>query len=73
MRACDFKEGDLVLYIPLHAKGDHMHVDCERGMVSSTNESWVFVRYWTPGLEKWSELGKATDPAQLRKLERERP
>lgn len=71
MKSSEFKEGEWVLFIPPQAKGDHRHADCLRGLVGSTNDTWVFVRYWTPGLEKWAELGVATDPAQLIKLARE--
>lgn len=41
----DFQPGDRVLYVPNHAHGDKQHPDCERGVVSSTNEVNVFVRY----------------------------
>ncbi len=41
----DFKKGQKVLYIPLHAYGNETHSDCEKGVVSSTNECFVFVKY----------------------------
>lgn len=41
----DFHEGEHVLYVPNHAHGDRKHPDCERGVVTSTNEVNVFVRY----------------------------
>lgn len=45
MKAEDFQPGENVLYVPLHAKGDTSHKDCERGVVVLTNELYVFVRY----------------------------
>lgn len=44
-RASDFQPGERVLYVPYHAQGDTSHPDCERGVVSSTNNLYVFVRY----------------------------
>lgn len=41
----DFRAGERVLYVPNHASGDTKHPDCERGVVTSTNEVNVFVRY----------------------------
>ncbi len=41
----DFKKGDLVRYIPHHAKGDSGHKDCQNGVVSSINDKFVFVKY----------------------------
>jgi len=41
----DFKHGDKVRYIPNHANGDVTHQDCQDGIVSSTNEHYVFVKY----------------------------
>ncbi len=41
----DFKHGDKVRYVPNHANGDAQHVDCQDGIVSSTNEKFVFVKY----------------------------
>jgi hypothetical protein len=41
----DFRSGDRVLYVPMHAHGDTKHPDCERGVVTSTNSVNVFVRY----------------------------
>lgn len=45
MKLTDFKKGDLVRYIPFHANGDPKHKNCENGVVSSTNDEWVFVKY----------------------------
>lgn len=70
MKPEDFKKGQLVIYIPGHANGDHQHLDCQRGVVSSTNESWVFVKYnnamciMTTGDESYTAA--ATDPDDLR-------
>ncbi|KKN07677.1 hypothetical protein LCGC14_1064500 [marine sediment metagenome] len=41
----DFKHGDTVRYIPNHANGDAQHPACQNGVVSSTNDNWVFVKY----------------------------
>lgn len=41
----DFKHGDRVRYIPNRAAGDIRHADCQDGVVSSTNEKFVFVKY----------------------------
>ncbi len=41
----DFQHGDRVRYMPNHVKNDVHHPDCEDGVVSSTNEHWVFVKY----------------------------
>ncbi len=46
--ADDYKHGDLVRYIPNHANGDATHPDCQNGVVSSTNEHFVFVKYDCP-------------------------
>lgn len=37
--------GRSVIYVPLHAKGDLSHPDCEYGTITSFNERVVFVRY----------------------------
>jgi len=38
-------EGMHVLYVPTHAHGDLTHTDVERGVVTSKNEHYVFVRF----------------------------
>ena len=45
MKTEDFKHGDKVRYVPNHADGDIRHADCQDGVVSSTNEMFVFVKY----------------------------
>lgn len=45
MKTSDFKHGDLVTYIPHHACGNKNHPDCEHGVVSSKNDTFVFVKY----------------------------
>ena len=45
MTNTDFKKGDKVRYVPNHANGDTLHPDCENGVVSTTNEKFVFVKY----------------------------
>ena len=44
MKTSDFKKGDKVIYIPNHANGPN-HNDCKRGVVSSINDTYVFVKY----------------------------
>ncbi len=61
-RARDFSPGDRVLYVPHHANGDTTHADCERGVVTSTNEVNVFVRYGA-GIHS-----QATSPEDLQKV-----
>ncbi len=67
MNTSDFHPGDRVLYVPNHAHGDAKHPDCERGIVSSTNEVNVFVRYFrkdgSPGT-----TAQATYPDDLIKV-----
>jgi hypothetical protein len=58
----DFHPGDRVLYVPNHAHGDKTHPDCERGVVSSTNQTYVFVVY------QGRFQGQATRPTDLVKL-----
>lgn len=41
----DFFKDDAVIYVPSHANGDRKHPDCERGVVTSRNDLFVFVRY----------------------------
>jgi hypothetical protein len=40
-----FRQGDRVAYIPSHAEGDMNSPDIERGVVSSTNATFVFVKF----------------------------
>lgn len=39
------KVGNIVTYVPSHAKGDRSHKDCERGKIKSWNDGGVFVDY----------------------------
>ena len=41
----DFRHGMRVLYVPYHARGYEKHPDCQRGVVSSVGEKYVFVKY----------------------------
>ncbi len=69
MEIMDFKKGDKVRYIPLHARGNSKHPDCENGIVSSTNDKCVFVKYdnnmciMVTGDEPYTS--QATDPEDL--------
>jgi hypothetical protein len=60
----EFAEGDRVIYVPAHANGDAKHPDCERGIVSSTNDVNVFVRYFNKRGDL-SHGGQATRPDDL--------
>jgi hypothetical protein len=70
MKTTDFKKGDRVLYIPHHAQENQEHPDCEQGVVSSINDTYVFVKYdnsmctMITGDEPYTAA--ATDPNQLR-------
>lgn len=58
-----------VRYIPAHANGYPNHKDCEDGVVSSTNDRFVFVKYdnavqkMITGNEPYTS--QATDPKDL--------
>jgi hypothetical protein len=57
-----FKPGTLVLYIPHHAHGDHNHVDCEKGIVSSKHCDrgiTIFVRFATYAWEQHPKVADA--------------
>lgn len=45
MELSEFKKGMRVRYVPSHAYRDFRHKDCQNGVVSSTNEKFVFVKY----------------------------
>ena len=81
MKTSDFKKGDKVEYTRTHlpdlyfkflARGDQEHKDCENGVVSSTNNLFVFVKYdnaiciMTTGDELYTS--QATAPEDLIKL-----
>lgn len=51
--ADDFKVGDKVLYVPVHAQGDKTHEACEHGTVTRVPQplkDTVFVRYDKDGI-----------------------
>jgi len=62
MKDSVFYEGEHVRYIPGHAHGDICHADCENGIVTSTNEKYVFVRYGN------KVASQATSPGDLRPI-----
>lgn len=45
MTHTEFREGDVVKYLPQHVYGDAGHPDCERGVVTSTYGDYVRVRF----------------------------
>jgi len=69
IKSTDFKKGDQVLYVPYHAHGNRQHKDCQKGVVSSTNDENVFVKYnnlmciMTTGDEPYT--AQATRPEDL--------
>lgn len=65
MKTDNFKQGDSVIYLPRHAKGDLEHKDRENGIVSNVNDRFVFVKYSRPGCDIESMTAKATDPDDL--------
>lgn len=50
MTVKDFKKGDRVKYIPLHVRNDKNNPNVETGVVSSTNDTYVFVKYDRRGM-----------------------
>jgi hypothetical protein len=44
------KPGDRVIYVPSHAEGNLNHRDAERGVISSFNDTYVFVKYIRQGI-----------------------
>jgi hypothetical protein len=66
----DFRHGMHVLYVPNHAGGDIKHPDCQRGIVSSIRDHYVFVKYdcaacmMITGDEPYT--AQATNPDNLR-------
>jgi len=61
MELSEFKPGERVVYVPYHADGDRSHPDCERGVVTSINDHYVFVQF-KPGA-----VSQACKPDQLQK------
>ncbi len=57
-RVCDFEAGEHVRWVPEHANGNVNHPDCENGIVTSTNDKYVFVRFT-------GSTSQACNPAQL--------
>ena len=49
-----------VVYVPNHANGDQQHPDCEHGVVTSKNDTFVFVKF-----KPWHEYGQACRPDDL--------
>lgn len=58
---CEFRPGDRVRFVPLHALEDVDHEDCQDGWVSSQNGVFVFVRFS-------GDTSHACDPTRLIKL-----
>jgi len=40
------QRGTQIIYVPMHAKGDVTHKDCEMGFVDYVRGGLVFCRYW---------------------------
>lgn len=65
----DFIKGKRVRYVPRHVEGDVSSSQCQDGVVSSTNDKQVFVKY--DNLETLMKTGdepftaQATDPNDL--------
>lgn len=71
MRTDNFKRGDQIIYVPLHAHGDKHHADSESGFVTSVNDMFVFCRFWRKGHEglelRTVANSEAVDPDDLLK------
>lgn len=63
MRPADFKPGMFVRYVPYHAHDDLNHPDCELGVVTSSNDTYVFVRL---GLHNHSQACKADQLVEVK-------
>lgn len=60
----DFKEGHSVVYVPKNKQANMTHDDCVAGVVSSVNDTFVFVKYY----DKRGQLettAQATSPEDL--------
>ena len=64
LEATDFVQGEQVLYVPSHAKGNMDHQDCEIGIVSSSNGLVVYVKYYQIKGDgrRWPPIYKGTEP-----------
>lgn len=74
MRIEEATPGTQVIYVPMHAKGDVNHPDCEEGFITSHNEHYVFCRFWSkyPGREnelRTTTCSEAVSPERLIKKE----
>lgn len=63
----DFKPLERVAYIPNHAHGNINHPDTIWGYVSSTNSSFVFVKFdrYLQGAQTWNITAQACKPTDL--------
>lgn len=50
--------GSWATYVPYHANGNTGHPDCQRGIITSKNDRYIFVRFKGP-------QGEACLPDQL--------
>jgi hypothetical protein len=48
----EFEPNTPVLYVPYHANGNKKHKDVERGIVTGSNEEYVFVRFENDNISK---------------------
>jgi len=61
----DFGPGNEVLYVPIWANGDASNHDCESGVVTTCNQSHVFVRYYHRETGNLLLTSRATNPEDL--------
>lgn len=43
------QRGTQIIYVPIHAKGDLNHPDCEPGFITSKAGSSYYCRFWKKG------------------------
>ena len=65
----DFKPGDRVIYVPDHLDiGDALSSSCEVGVVTTVNNLFVFVRYFSLASGELKETSMGTKPKNLLKM-----
>lgn len=66
----EFREGDVVRYLPHHVQGNLSHPDCERGTVTSIAGNYVRVRF---GSREHSKSCLSYQLLLVRRCSNERP